>query len=58
MSVIAETLGNNTFINGVNYGNVFIPENFFADATFYQANGIPKVASEYSLCDLTGSNSS
>jgi hypothetical protein len=43
-------------INGTNYGNVFIPENFFADEKFYQANGIEKVATEYSLCDVTGDN--
>ena len=46
------------FLNGTNYGNVFIPENFFADAAFYQANAIPKVGPEYSLCDLTGPNAS
>jgi glucan 1,3-beta-glucosidase len=43
-----------SFINGVNYGNVFIPENFFADINFYQKNNIPMVGPEYSLCDLTG----
>ena len=45
------------FINGVNYGNLFIPEDFFADDAFFKANGIPKVAEQYSLCDLKGPNS-
>ena len=42
------------FMNGVNLGDVFIPENFFADDEFFGKNGIPKVADEYSLCDLVG----
>ena len=41
-------------MNGVNLGNVFIPEDLFADEDFYKKNGIPKVADQYSLCDLTG----
>lgn len=50
---MVESLANTAFINGVNYGNVFIPENFFADQNFYEKNGIPKVAAEYCLCDVT-----
>jgi len=42
------------FINGVNYGNTFIPESFFADDAFYKPNGVSKVADQHSLCDLTG----
>ena len=42
------------FMNGVNLGDVFIPEDFFADDDFYRKNGIPKVADQYSLCDLVG----
>lgn len=42
-----------TFINGVNYGNVFIPEDFFADEDFFQKNGVQKQYGKYSLCDLT-----
>ena len=42
------------FMNGVNYGDVFIPEDFFADADFFEKNGIPKVADQYSLCDFVG----
>jgi hypothetical protein len=40
------------FLNGANYGNIFIPEDFFANDEFYIANGINKVADQYSLCDL------
>ena len=42
------------FMNGVNFGNVFIPEHFFADKTFYEANNVTMGDgfSEYSLCDL------
>ena len=42
------------FMNGVNFGNVFIPEDFFADNDFYQKWNIPKNADQNSLCDLTG----
>ena len=47
------------FINGVNYGNTFIPESFFADHLFYSDNGIPKYdeATQNSLCDLKGDKS-
>jgi hypothetical protein len=41
------------FINGVNYGNIFIPESFFAEE-FYKMNEVQKVADQHSLCDLTG----
>ena len=42
------------WMNGVNFGNVFIPESFFADEDFYEANNIPRNAEQNSLCDLTG----
>ena len=29
-----------SFIKGVNYGNIFIPEDFFADQDFFQHNGV------------------
>ena len=45
------------FMNGVNLGNIFIPESFYADVDFYEKNNIPKHADKYSLCDLTGPNS-
>ena len=45
------------FMNGVNLGNVFIPESFYADVDFYKKNNIPKHADKYSLCDLTGPDS-
>ena len=32
------------FMNGVNFGNVFIPEDFFADDDFYSKYNIPKNA--------------
>jgi len=44
-------------MNGVNFGNVFIPEDFFATKDFYEKNNIPKYADQYSLCDLTGEGS-
>ena len=46
--------GTTSFLNGVNYGNVFIPESFFADRDFYEKNNIPQVAEQNSLCDLAG----
>ena len=33
-----------SFMNGVNYGNIFIPEDFFADNDFYSKYNIPKNA--------------
>ena len=33
-----------SFLNGVNYGNVFIPESFFADDAFYKKYNVSKVA--------------
>ena len=42
------------FMKGVNFGNVFIPEDFFADDDFYKKYNIPKNANQNSLCDLTG----
>jgi hypothetical protein len=42
----------------VNYGNIFIPEHFYAKKQFYKRNNIPKVHDHFSLCDLTGENSS
>ena len=47
---------NDFFMNGVNFGNVFIPEDFFADDDFYSKYSIPKNADQNSLCDLTGDN--
>jgi len=44
-------------LNGANYGNIFIPEDFFANDEFYIANGINKVADQYSLCDLKSEHS-
>ena len=46
-----------SFLNGANYGNIFIPEDFFANDEFYIANGIKKVADQYSLCDLKSPDS-
>ena len=40
------------FMNGVNFGNIFIPEDFFADDDFFGKNNVPKVTDQYSLCDL------
>ena len=40
------------YLKGANYGNIFIPEDFFADDGFFRANGVVKVADQYSLCDL------
>ena len=42
------------YIYGVNYGNTFIPEDFFADNDFFVRNGVSKVQGKYSLCDLGG----
>jgi aryl-phospho-beta-D-glucosidase BglC (GH1 family) len=42
------------FLKGANYGNVFIPEDFFADNTFFIPNGVTKNYGKYSLCDLPG----
>lgn len=41
-----------SFIHGVNYGNIFIPEDFFANQDFFEANGVKKQYDKYSLCDL------
>ena len=54
---MATSEAGSTFVHGVNYGNVFIPEDFFADNIFFKKNNIPKVTDQYSLCDLTGSSS-
>ena len=42
------------FLNGTNYGNIFIPESLFSDTEFYKKNGVSKVADQHSLCDLSG----
>ena len=51
---MASAEGGPAFVNGVNYGNVFIPEDFFATSEFYEKHRIPRVADQYSLCDLVG----
>ena len=45
MTDIAYSLASDpTWMNGVNFGNVFIPESFFSDHSFYEKNNIPKNA--------------
>lgn len=45
-------MGPLSFIKGTNYGNIFIPEDFFSNNEFMIPNGIEKVYDKYSLCDL------